>query len=130
MMSMEDRIIESAIDIFQPVMELSVYYAAMYSNACNRNSVTSDDMRYGMRHAAMTSIGKHLGSLFPDVYDEDEDEDDEEEYEDDEDEFTRYTGDDPIIVAMNNSNDTWDDWVPEIPAEIMIKKAIDETGKV
>jgi hypothetical protein len=31
---------------------------------------------------------------------------------------------------MNISYDTWDEWVPEIPAEIMIKNAIDEKGKV
>jgi hypothetical protein len=128
---MEQRIIDSAIDIFQPVMELSVYYAAMYAKACSRNTVTGHDMQYGMRHATRTCVGKHSGSLFPDAYDShSETESSEEEYEEEEDEFTRYTGDDPEVLAMNISYDTWDAWVPEIPAEIMIKNAIDEKGKV
>lgn len=110
-------------------MELSVYYAAMYAKACSRNTVTAQDMQYGMRHATRTCVGKHSGSLFPEAYEENSDSS-EEEYEEEEDEFTRYTGDDSEILAMNISYDTWDEWVPEIPAEIMIKKAIDEKGQV
>lgn len=118
--------ISSAIDIFKPVMEMAVYSAARYANACNRNTVTAIDMEYGMKYATMNFVGKHVGSYFPDeVYDED----DEESEDDEDDEFTRYEGTDETILAINAAYDAWDSWVPEIPAEILIKRAIDEKAK-
>jgi hypothetical protein len=128
---MDDRIIQAGIDIFVPVMEMAVISAAKYANACNRTMVTAIDMEYGMKYSAMTYIGKHSGSHFEDDSDEDSDDEDYEESEwetdeeGEEDEFTRYTGDDEEIIRMNNSFDAWDEWVPETPAEVMIKNAID-----
>lgn len=122
--------ISSAIDIFKPVMEMAVYSAAKYANACSRNTVTALDMEYGMKYATMNFVGKHVGSYFPDeVYDESEESGTESESESEEDEFTRYEGTDETILAINAAYDEWDSWVPEIPAEILIKRAIDEKAK-
>ena len=68
---------QSVIDIFLPVMESSVVLAAHYAKATGRDCVTAQDVCYGLMYAARTVTGKQVGSLFPEVYDE-EDEDDEE----------------------------------------------------
>lgn len=113
---------EAAIDIIVPVMEFAMYSAAKYANACGRNTVTAMDMQYGMKYAARNYVGKQIGSHFSD---EDESESESESYESEEDEFTRYTGDDDIINDMNRCFDSWNEWAPECPAEIMLKKSID-----
>ena len=123
---MEDKLIKDALDIFKPVMEIAVYSAARYANACNRNTVTALDMEYGMKFAAMNVVGKQVGSYFPDDVYQEESESEESESESEEDDFTRYAGTDETILAINKAYDEWDAWVPEIPAEIMIKRAIDE----
>jgi len=116
-------------DIIRPVMESAVVLAAHYAHSCNRNEVTVEDMKYGMMFSARNVLGKQLGSLYPEIYDEeDEDEDDEDEDEEDE-EWTRYEGDDDETSRkMNECADSWASWEPETPAEIMLKKAIDESG--
>ncbi len=118
---------EAAVNILIPVMEFAVYAAAKYANACNRNTVTAMDMEYGMKHAARTYVGRQSGSHFSDSDSGSDSES--EEYESDEDEFTRYDGTDEIIQEMNRSYDTWGEWVPETPVEIMIKNAIDAQSK-
>lgn len=114
---------EAAIEILVPVMEFAVYSAAKYANACGRNTVTAMDMQYGMKYAARNYVGRQIGSHFSD--DEESDDESISEYESEEDEFTRYTGKDEIIQAMNACFDTWDEWAPESPAEIMLKRSID-----
>lgn len=117
---------EAAVNILVPVMEFAVYSAAKYANACQRNTVTAKDMEYGMKYAARNYVGKQIGSHFDDEEDSESEEDD---FESDEDDFTRYDGDDQIIQAMNECFDTWESWMPENPAEIMLKNAIDEQNK-
>ena len=63
-------------DIFLPVLESSVVLAAHYCKAAGRNTVTSQDMCYGMMYAARYVVGKHIGSLYPEVYDESDTESD------------------------------------------------------
>lgn len=128
---------KSAMDIFLPVMESAMVYAAHYCKTCGRNTVTSMDMCYGWRYAARITTGNKLGSFFPEVYDDssselDSDEDDELDSVDEDNstelEFTRYTGEsDELCIKMNEVYDTWKDWVPETPAEQMIKNAIDSS---
>jgi hypothetical protein len=120
---------QEAIDLFIPVMEMATYAAARYANACNRNTVTSTDIEYGMKYAAMNQVGKQVGSYFPELYNSDS-ETEESETESEEDEFTRYTGSDENIVEINTAYDSWKSWVPENPLEIMIKRAIDEKNKI
>ena len=117
---------KAAIDIIIPVLESAVIYASYYCKACGRSTVTSGDMEYGMKHAAMTTVGKKLGSHFPEVWDS-ESSDEEEEYVDDSEEpFTRYEGTEELYVSMNESFDSWDLWEPQSPAEQSIKNAVDK----
>lgn len=112
-------------DIFLPVLEASVIYASHYCKICGRNTLTSSDLEYGIKHAAMTYVGKKIGTHFPEIYDDDSES--EEEYEDEEDEFTRYEGiEDETCIQMNTSYDSWDSWEPYSPAEKIIKNAIDK----
>ena len=41
-------IIETFIEASKPVMEMGVVFAAKYASGCKRNTVTVDDMRYGL----------------------------------------------------------------------------------
>ena len=116
---------QAAIDIMKPVFESSVYLAAKYCKACGRNTVTAEDMDYGMKYAARNVLGRYTESFFPDVYDEEDSEDDESEDEDPEDPFTRYEGTEQDLIEMNECFDTWESWTPESPAEILLKNAID-----
>lgn len=117
---------QAAIDIIIPVLEAAVIYASYYCKACGRSTVTSGDMEYGMKHAAMTTVGKKTGSHFPEVWDS-ESSDEEEEYIDDSEEpFTRYEGTEELYLSMNESFDSWDSWEPQSPAEQAIKNAVDK----
>ena len=122
------------MDIFLPVMESAVVLAAHYCKAAGRDCVQGDDMRIGLMFAARNVAGKHLGTLYPEVY-EDEDEsgsdsgewvtDDEAELE--EPTWTRYEGtDDEVARKMNECADTWDEWEPETPTERALKNAVDK----
>lgn len=130
---------QAAIDIILPVLEASVIYASYYCKACGRSTVTATDLEYGMKHAAMTTVGKHLGSHFPEdegdsdesldegSSDEGDDSDSSLEIVDDTDEpFTRYQGTEELYVNMNESFDEWETWEPQSPAEQAIKNAIDK----
>jgi hypothetical protein len=118
---------QAAIDIMKPVFESSVYLAARYCKACGRDTVTAEDMQYGMKYAARNVLGKYTESFFPEVYDDEDDSDEEDSEEDEgpEEPFTRYEGTEPDFLEMNECYDTWDSWVPESPAEILLKNAID-----
>jgi hypothetical protein len=78
-----------------------------------------------MMFAARNVTGKQIGSLFPEIYDDDDDDDDEiEEVDDDDEPWTRYEGDDELMIRVNNCADTWDDWTPESPIEESLKRAV------
>lgn len=128
---------EAAMDIFLPVLESAMIYASHYCKACGRSTVTAGDMEYGMKHAAMTTVGKHIGSHFPEIYDSDESLGSDESESDEENEslevvddtyepFTRYTGTEELYTKMNESFDAWDSWEPQSPAEQAIKNAVDK----
>lgn len=145
-----DEIPQSIRDLFLPVMESATVLGSHYAKACGRDTVTAQDVQIGLMYAARNVAGKQIGSLFPEIYDEDSDEDEdweeEEEWEEDDDEaeqarleeaeevdeaeepFTRYTGDEDMYVKMNECFDTWDDWVPETPLEQTLKSAVDATS--
>ena len=134
-------------DLFLPVMESATVLGSHYAKACGRDTVTAQDVQIGLMYAARNVAGKQIGSLFPEIYDEEDSDEDweEEEWEEDDDEeekarlqqeeaeevdeeeepFTRYTGDEEMYVKMNECFDTWDDWVPETPLEITLKNAVD-----
>ena len=123
------------MDIFIPVMEAAMIYASHYCKACGRSTVTSKDLEYGMKYSARTTTGNKIGSFFPEIYEEDSDSDGSQnsdgslEIVDDSDEpFTRYEGTEELYVKINEAYDTWESWEPEIPAEEIIKNAIDNGG--
>lgn len=130
---------QSAIELFLPVMESATVLAAHYSQACGRDCVVAKDMRYGMMYAARNVAGKHIGSLYPEVYEEDEEEEDEEDEEsdqeeeeedEDEEEWTEYEGtENDIATKMNECARTWADWVPANPTEAALKSAVDSIGE-
>ena len=116
----------AALDIFLPVMESAMVIAGHYAKATGRDVVLAEDVRLGLMFASRNVTGKQIGSLFPEVYDsEDEDEDEEESGSADESLWTRYEGDDPVLVQVNECADTWDAWEPETPAERALKNSVD-----
>ena len=129
---------QSAIELFLPVMESATVLAAHYSQACGRDYVVAKDVRYGMMYAARNVAGRHVGSLYPEVYDEEEEEGEDEDYEEDEEgeeeeeddpEWTEYEGtEDDMATKMNECARTWADWVPANPTEAALKSAVDSIG--
>ena len=125
--AMAEQYVKSMIDIMTPVMERSMILAAEYSKACGRDTLLPEDLEYAMKYCAMYTVGQTIGSLMPEIYDEElSDDDEDEEEEDDEDlpEFVRYSGDDEVFNQMNQAYDRWDSWVPQSPVEEMLKNAI------
>jgi hypothetical protein len=133
-------ILESALDIFRPVMESATVLAAHYAQACGRDVILQEDMRMGMMFAARHVTGRQIGSLFPEIYEEggeesgtDYDSDGSESsgswetVDDEELVWTRYEGtDDEQALKMNECADTWDTWEPQNPSECALKNAIDK----
>jgi len=133
-------ILESALDIFRPVMESATVLAAHYAKACGRDVVLQEDMRFGMMYAARYVTGRQIGSLFPEIYqegdeesgtDSDSDGSDSsgswETVDDEELVWTRYEGsEDDQAVKMNECADSWDAWEPQNPSERALKNAIDK----
>ena len=128
-------ILNSAIDIFRPVMESATVMAAHYAKSCGRDVVLQEDMRIGMMYAARYVTGRQIGSLFPEIYEEsgtdsDEDGSDSDSWEtvDDEDlVWSKYEGaDDDQAMKMNQCADSWGTWEPQNPSERALKNAIDK----
>jgi hypothetical protein len=112
-------------DIFLPVVEGSMIVASHYCKATGRSTVTAKDVEYGMKFAIRNILGNQIGSFFPEIYDEEESDEDDIEVVDDQDEpFSRYEGDDPVYLKVNDAVDTWDSWEPFSPAEIIMKNAL------
>lgn len=131
-------ILESALDIFRPVMESATVLAAHYARACGRDVVLQEDMRFGMMYAARYVTGRQIGSLFPEIYEETSDSQSEssgdsdssaswETVSDSELVWTKYEGaEDEQALKMNECADSWDAWEPQNPSERALKNAIDK----
>ena len=117
---------DALMGILLPVLERSMILAAEYSKACGRDTVLSEDMEYAIKYCVMYTVGEDIGSLFPEIYNEESsDEEDIEEVEPDEcPPFVRYSGADPTFRQMNEACDRWDTWIPQSPVEEMLKNAI------
>ena len=115
------------MELLKPVLETAVVVASHYCKACGRNTVTAKDMQLGMRFAARRVPGVENESLFPEIYEDssDSDESDIEVVDEDDEPFTRYEGDDPNILLINEMSDTWDEWEPELPIQVLLKMSID-----
>ena len=125
---MAEEYVKSMIDILLPVLEKSMLFASEYSKACRRDIVLPEDMEYAIKYCAMYTVGQDIGTLFPDLYDEEESDEDEDDIEEVDEEdcppFERYTGDDERFILMNQAYDRWDSWIPQNPTEQMLKNAI------
>lgn len=121
---------QAAIDIMRPVLEASVVLAAYYAKCCGRDIVTKEDLEYALKYNAMNNVGKHIGTLYPEIYDEESSNDEESFVSEDNVEFTRYTGDDEWCVKMNKAYDDWEQWTPSGPAEVALKISIDKNIEV
>ena len=124
---MEEQIIKAGLDILTPVLESAIVLGGNYAKKSGRDTLTGTDLEYALKFCARYVVGKHTGTLFPELQD-DSDEDDDDEYystESEEPPFTRYTGDDETLNKVNECYDTWDEWVPLNPTEEMLKNSID-----
>jgi hypothetical protein len=126
--AMTEQYIASMIDILLPVMEKSMVFAAEYSKACGRDTLLPEDMEYAIKYCAMYTVGQDIGTLFPELYVEEESDDDQDDIEEvaqeDCPEFVRYSGTDERFILMNQAYDRWDSWVPQNPTEQLLKNAI------
>jgi histone H3/H4 len=124
----------AAMDLFLPVMESATVLAAHYAKACGRTCITAQDMSYGLMFAARNVMGKHTGSLYPEVYESESQSDSSESGSESDPEgsdsfWSRYEGtDDDTARKMNECADTWDHWVPTSPAERALKNAVDKNS--
>ena len=120
----------AAMDLFLPVLESATVLAAHYAKTCKRTCVTAQDMSYGLMYAARNVMGKHTGSLYPEVYEgSDEESDSDSDPDQEEEEWTRYDGsDDDTSCKMNACVDTWSEWTPTNPAERALKNAVDKNS--
>lgn len=123
---------DAATNILIPVMEAATVLGSHYAKACGRDTVTGKDISYGLMYAARNVTGRQIGSLFPEIYEEDEDEDEDEleEVDDADEPFTRYEGSEDIYVNMNTCADTWDSWEPTSPIESILKSAVDKAKDI
>ena len=115
------------IDIVTPVVEKAILLSCEYAKACGRDAVISKDFEYAAKYCAMRTVGQHIGSYFPEIYNDDDDDidvDDLDIIDDDSVEFVRYSGDDPAFKAINDAYDAWDSWVPQSQVEELLKNAI------
>jgi hypothetical protein len=124
---MAEEYIKSMTDIMLPVMEQAVLLAGEYCKACGREVILPEDMEYAMKYCAMYTVGQQIGTMFPEIY-EDDDEEEDEDIEDVPSEecpsFVQYTGEDTRFIQMNEAVERWDSWVPQSPIEQMLKNAI------
>ena len=123
------KYLESANNIFLPVLEAGVVLAAFYTKSCGRNEVTPQDIQLGLMFSARNVLGKQIGSLYPEVYEGSSEEEDEEENEaENYKEFSVYMGKDEQCLAMNECALSWSSWIPETPAEQLAKKTVDQAA--
>lgn len=126
---MENDIIKSAIDLVTPVMEGSIIIAAEYVKLCGRNTITGKDTQYALKYCTRNMVGKHIGTMFPELQGEtDSDEDDIEEVDEEESPFVRYTGPfNQLVHDIHQAVDTWAEWVPSNMTESLLKGAVEQT---
>ena len=122
---MEEQIIQAGINIITPVLESAIVLGGNYAKKSGRDILTGMDLEYALKFCARNVIGKHTGTLFPELTEESDEVESDNESESEEPPFTRYTGDDETLVKVNECYDTWEEWVPLNPTEEMLKKSID-----
>ena len=128
---MEEQYIQSAISCILPVLEKATLLGTEYTKKCGRSILTARDLEYAMKYCARHKVGESLGPDHPDVWaeaeEDDQDQDDSvETVNEDEEPFTRYSGEDSLMLSVNEAYDTWDEWEPTNPIEQMLKDAVNK----
>lgn len=126
---MEDDFIKSAMDVFLPVQESAIVLAGYYADACGRDIVLAEDIRICMMYCTRNVTGKHIGSLYPEIYEDSDSDAESESWEtvsDSEMVWAEYKGDDEMALKINECAHTWDAWEPQTPAERALKNAVDK----
>lgn len=137
----EMRNIEAMLALF---MSNAMKDAMTYTELSNRNHVTKEDIKYGLRYEVFEFLNtENLVDKVNDMNDElDELEDDEEDYEymDDVlvseeelipfkriDDVSNIEGDNlEFVEKMNHYYDIWDEWIPDTPLLKILKNSIDK----
>jgi len=96
-----------------PCLEAAARVAWAYAKACGRVAI-SRDFQFGLRFAARHCVTSFLPSAAPAVDEELPDE-----------EWSRYAGNDELMIRVNDAADTWDEWEPKTPREVTLKSCID-----
>lgn len=122
--------VQSAIDIITPVMEEAMVLSGEYAKACGRKTILAKDLEYCMKYCAMNSVGKKIGTYFPEIYETESEESDVEIVDDEEDQFQPYSGDNIQMKEINQAYEAWEAWKPTNPSEEMIKNAIDSNEHI
>ena len=124
---MEEQIIQAGINIITPVLESAIVLGGNYAKKSGRDILTGMDLEYALKFCARNVIGKHTGTLFPELQGESDEveSDNDNDSESEEPPFTRYTGDDETLIKVNECYDTWEEWVPVNTTEEILKKSID-----
>jgi hypothetical protein len=122
---MEEQIIQAGINIITPVLESAIVLGGNYAKKSGRDILTGMDLEYALKFCARNVIGKHTGTLFPELTEESDEVESDNESESEEPPFTRYTGDDETLIKVNECYDTWEEWVPLNTTEEILKKSID-----
>ena len=101
---MDQHIISACTDAIVPIIEMSIVLAGDYVKACGRSCITSKDQEYALKYCAIHKVGEHMGSMFPEIY-EDSSDSDEEDIElvdetQEENKFVRYSGTDDVFLSI------------------------------
>ena len=130
--NMAEQYISTMMNIVTPVLEKSMVLACEYSKACGRDILLPEDIEYASKYCAMYTVGHDIGSIFPEIYNDQDEEDEEDEIEEVDDAdcppFARYSGTEERFKRINEAYDRWDSWQPQNPTEVMLKNAINSNG--
>ena len=130
--NMAEQYITTMMNIVTPVLEKSMVLACEYAKVCGRDIVLPEDIEYASKYCAMYTVGEDIGSIFPEIYNDQDEEDEEDEIEEVDDAdcppFARYSGTEERFKRINEAHDRWDSWQPHNPTEVMLKNAINSNG--
>jgi hypothetical protein len=130
--NMAEQYITTMMNIVTPVLEKSMVLACEYAKVCGRDIVLPEDIEYASKYCAMYTVGEDIGSIFPEIYNDQDEDDEEDEIEEVDDAdcppFARYSGTEERFKRINEAYDRWDSWQPQNPTEVMLKNAINSNG--
>ena len=121
---MVDNFVNSAMDLVMDALTQSTIWAGYYCKACDRKTLTAQDLEYCMKYIAQNF--KAAPSLMEELSGDDDDEDDDsmEVVDEDDEPFTRYRGVDKYMLNINRAYDNWPTWIPQSPFELKFKDSI------